>query len=170
MFALVIGQKADSIAAVKSSILKHLRLTLGSGRARCRRALSGLMAILLASLTVSNSAAAEAKSCMGLKLAAQGFTSPVALAPLDGASGRLLIVDQIGAIHVLTKEGKLMDRPFLDLRGRLAKRIRVSTSVVCWAWLCILGLRRTGGCLSLTARLCGRTARLNGTTRCTFPS
>jgi hypothetical protein len=45
----------------------------------------------------------------------------VALVPLDAASGRLLIVDQIGAIYVLTKEGKLMDWPFLDLRGRLGK-------------------------------------------------
>ena len=56
-----------------------------------------------------------------LKVVAEGFTSPLVLTPLDDDSGRLLIVDQIGSIHVLNKDGTLADTLFLDLRSRLTK-------------------------------------------------
>ena len=57
---------------------------------------------------------------IGLKAIAEGFTSPTLLVPLDN-EGRLLIGDQIGTLQVLGKDGKLQPKPFLDLRGRLAK-------------------------------------------------
>ena len=56
---------------------------------------------------------------VGLRLVADGLTSPVALvAPHDG-SGRLFIVDQVGVIRVLTADGNLLSEPFLDLRSRI---------------------------------------------------
>jgi glucose/arabinose dehydrogenase len=58
---------------------------------------------------------------IGLKLVAEGFTSPVALVPLEDGSGRLLIADQVGTVHVLGKDGKLSDVLFLDVRNRLCK-------------------------------------------------
>ena len=56
-----------------------------------------------------------------LKMVAEGFTSPTVLTSLADGSGRLLIADQVGTIHVLNKDGKLSDQLFLDLRGKLAR-------------------------------------------------
>jgi len=64
---------------------------------------------------------ADAKSGVGLKLVAEGFVSPSNLIPLDDGSGRLLIADQVGTIHVLSKDGKLSDRLFFDIRDRMVK-------------------------------------------------
>ena len=66
------------------------------------------------------SPAAEGSS-FDLKLVAEGFVSPTVLAPLPGSDGAMLVADQVGTIQVLSKEGKLGARPFLDLRSRLAK-------------------------------------------------
>jgi glucose/arabinose dehydrogenase len=65
--------------------------------------------------------AADANGGIGLKLVAEGFTSPLNLIPLDDSSGRLLIADQVGTIHVLNKDGTLSEKLFLDLRGRMDK-------------------------------------------------
>jgi hypothetical protein len=62
--------------------------------------------------------AAQAAS---LKVVAEGFTSPTVLTSLADASGRLLIADQVGTVHVLNKDGKLSDQLFIDLRSRLTK-------------------------------------------------
>lgn len=58
---------------------------------------------------------------VSLKTVADGFTSPTVLVPLMDGSGRLLIADQVGIIHVLNKDDKLSDQPFMDLRSKLAK-------------------------------------------------
>ncbi|MBI1744539.1 PQQ-dependent sugar dehydrogenase [Candidatus Acetothermia bacterium] len=58
---------------------------------------------------------------VGLKLVAEGFTAPTALAAPEDGTGRLFIVDQIGVIKVLTPDGKLSEDPFLDLRDRVVK-------------------------------------------------
>ena len=58
---------------------------------------------------------------MGLKLVAEGFVSPLNLVSLPDGSGRHLIGDQVGTIHVLNKDGKLSEQLFLDLRPKLAK-------------------------------------------------
>ena len=65
-------------------------------------------------------------SCVGaqavsLRLVVEGFVSPTVLTPLADDSGRLLIADQVGTIHVLNKDGKLANQPFLDLRSKLTK-------------------------------------------------
>ena len=58
---------------------------------------------------------------VSLKPVAEGFTSPTVATSLADGSGRLLIADQVGTIHVLNKDGKLSDQLFLDLRGKMAK-------------------------------------------------
>lgn len=51
---------------------------------------------------------------------ATGFTAPVAMdAPNDG-TGRLFIVDQLGQIRIVAG-GKLLPKPFLDLKPKLDK-------------------------------------------------
>jgi len=57
---------------------------------------------------------------IGLDLIAEGLTSPVALMAAPDSSGRLFIVDQIGVVRVVTKDGKLQDDPFLDVRALIA--------------------------------------------------
>ena len=56
---------------------------------------------------------------VGVRLVADGFTSPVALVSPPDGSGRLFIVDQIGLIRVLLPNGALAPAPFLDLRSRI---------------------------------------------------
>lgn len=56
---------------------------------------------------------------VGLRLVAKGLTAPLTLVASPDLSGRRFIVDQIGVVRILTSEGKLLDRPFLDLRDRL---------------------------------------------------
>jgi glucose/arabinose dehydrogenase len=58
---------------------------------------------------------------IGLKMIADNFTSPTVLISLDDRSGRLLVADQVGTIHVLGKDGKAQEKLFLDLRERLTK-------------------------------------------------
>lgn len=62
-----------------------------------------------------------AAQAVSLKTVAEGFTSPTVVTSLADGSGRLLIADQVGTIHVLNKDGKLSDQLFLDLRGKIAK-------------------------------------------------
>lgn len=80
-----------------------------------------LASILLLTLTPRPAAAAEGRSGIGLKMIAEGFTSPTALIPLEDDSGRFLVADQIGIIHLLTREGAKAEQPFFDARSRLAK-------------------------------------------------
>jgi glucose/arabinose dehydrogenase len=56
---------------------------------------------------------------VGLRLVAEGFTSPVALVSTGDGSGRLFVVDQVGLIRVLGPDGTLEPEPFLDLRSRM---------------------------------------------------
>jgi len=67
--------------------------------------------------------AADGKSGVGLKLLAEGFASPTALVPLGDGSGRLLVADQIGIVHLLSKEGANSGQPFFDVKSRLTKLI-----------------------------------------------
>jgi glucose/arabinose dehydrogenase len=70
---------------------------------------------------VPASSAADAKGDVRLQLVAEGFTSPLNYVPLTDGSGRTLIADQVGTIHVLGKDGKLSTNLFLDLRSRMTK-------------------------------------------------
>jgi glucose/arabinose dehydrogenase len=59
-------------------------------------------------------------SRVGLELIAKGFTSPVALIPVNDGSHRLFVVDQTGLISILLN-GAQFEKPFLDLRERVVK-------------------------------------------------
>ena len=74
-----------------------------------------VMAVLLV-LVALRPAAAEtnAASNIGLKLLADGLGAPIALASIPDGSGRLLIAEQAGVIHVLDQSGKKSEQPFLD--------------------------------------------------------
>ena len=64
--------------------------------------------------------AQEADSpAVGLRLVADGFTSPVALVEAPDGTGRRFVVDQAGVIRILTAGGNLVPEPFLDLRSRI---------------------------------------------------
>src|SRR5215213_3270695 len=75
----------------------------------------------LASPRSQPSAKADNSDRIGLKLVADNLTSPIALVAAPDLSGRRFIVDQIGVIRILTSEGKLLDKPFLDLRDRMVQ-------------------------------------------------
>ena len=54
-----------------------------------------------------------------LEQLADGFVSPLNLVPLPDGSGRLLVGDQVGTVHVLDKDGRKSEELFLDLRPKL---------------------------------------------------
>jgi glucose/arabinose dehydrogenase len=56
---------------------------------------------------------------VGLRLVAEGLTSPVAVVPANDGSRRLFVVDQVGLIHILRSDGTLAPEPFLDVRDRM---------------------------------------------------
>ena len=78
-------------------------------------------AAVLAAAPLRASAQADPGDSIGLKVVAEGLTSPITLVPAPDLSGRRFIVDQIGQIRILTSEGKLLDQPFLDLRDQLVQ-------------------------------------------------
>ena len=62
---------------------------------------------------------------VGVRLVADGLTSPVTLVPVADGSGRRFVVDQAGTIRVLTAGGTLLPAPFLDLRARIVPPMRM---------------------------------------------
>lgn len=54
-----------------------------------------------------------------VRLVAEGFTAPLGLIPVEDGTGRLFVVDQVGTISILTRDGKVLAEPFLDLRERM---------------------------------------------------
>lgn len=76
-------------------------------------ALSAIASILFAAQPSAGPATAS------LQLVAEGLTSPVAFASLP--DGRALIVDQIGLVRLLGKDGKLAAVPVLDLTNKLSR-------------------------------------------------
>src|SRR5688572_21597795 len=96
--------------------LKH------SSRARL---LTSLLAVLLGLnlfQLVQQAMAAEtnAGSNIGLKLIAEELNAPTVLVSIPDGSGRLLVADQSGVIHLIDRDGKKPEQPFLDLRGKMA--------------------------------------------------
>ena len=56
---------------------------------------------------------------INLKLVAEGFTSPLQLVSSPDATGRIFVLDQAGAIWVLSADGAKLPDPFLDLRSKI---------------------------------------------------
>jgi hypothetical protein len=95
--------------------LKH------SSRARL---LTSLLATLLGLnffqlVHLAMAAATNAGSNISLKLIAEGLNAPTVLASIPDGSGRLLVADQPGVIHLLDRDGKKSEQPFLDLRSKI---------------------------------------------------
>src|SRR5918996_1573584 len=83
-----------------------------------------MLIVVSATVAIGGSAAPvraqEADSpSVGLRLVADGFTSPVALVEAQDGSGRLFVVDQAGVIRIISAAGNLLPQPFLDLRSRI---------------------------------------------------
>ena len=64
---------------------------------------------------------AGAATTLKLRLMAEGFVSPTALAVLDGPAGILAVTDQSGVARVVEKDGSMRDDPLLDLNDRMVK-------------------------------------------------
>src|SRR5918999_5492772 len=56
---------------------------------------------------------------IGLELVAEGFTAQVRVVAAPDGSGRLFVVDQVGQIWVIARDGTLLQEPFLDIADRL---------------------------------------------------
>jgi glucose/arabinose dehydrogenase len=78
------------------------------------------IALFAATLLAAGAASAQAQGpAVGVRLVADGLTSPITLVPVADGSGRRFIVDQAGTIRLLTADGRLLPTPFLDLRSRI---------------------------------------------------
>jgi hypothetical protein len=93
----------------------------------CRLASLASLYVLTLALVVIPGGPAEAQDrtpaagppSVGLRLVAEGLTSPVAVVPANDGSRRLFVVDQVGLIHILRSDGTLAPEPFLDVRDRM---------------------------------------------------
>jgi glucose/arabinose dehydrogenase len=61
----------------------------------------------------------SAPSNIGLKLVTEGISAPIGLVSIPDGSGRMLVADQRGIIHLIEKDEKKSERPFLDLREKI---------------------------------------------------
>lgn len=84
-----------------------------------RNALLSLPAV--GALTVSLMVSGTADAAPVLKPFAEGFTAPTAFVELPDGSGRMLLADQVGTIHVVDKDGKVRGDLFLDVTSKLIK-------------------------------------------------
>jgi glucose/arabinose dehydrogenase len=78
--------------------------------------------LLLMAFAVGRAAAvAETNSAsnIGLKMITEGLRAPMALAAIPDGSGRLLLAEQSGVIHLLDQNGKRSEQLFLDLRAKM---------------------------------------------------
>lgn len=58
-------------------------------------------------------------STVSLELVTSGLVSPVAMVEVPDGSGRFLIADRVGTVHVLGADGQLGAEPFLDISAAL---------------------------------------------------
>src|SRR5918999_670519 len=81
--------------------------------------------LIVAFLAGSSLGSAKAQSPLGdprdigVRLIADGLTSPIGIVPAPDGSGRLFVIDQVGLIRVVAADGTLISEPFLDLRSKI---------------------------------------------------
>jgi glucose/arabinose dehydrogenase len=56
---------------------------------------------------------------IGLRLLADGLAAPMMLTGSPDTRGRLFVVDQVGLVRIVTRDGVLLEKPFLDLGDRM---------------------------------------------------
>jgi glucose/arabinose dehydrogenase len=82
---------------------------------------SCILVLIMAFAAARAGAGAETNiaSNIGLKIITEGFGAPMALAAIPDGSGRLLLAEQSGVIHLLGQNGKRSEQLFLDLRAKM---------------------------------------------------
>ena len=70
-------------------------------------------------INVGNNMTNQSSPVVGLKLVATGFAAPMEF--VSSRDGRMFIVDQIGVIKVITTDGTLQEKPFLNISDRIVK-------------------------------------------------
>ena len=86
------------------------------------RAAGGLaIALILSGLFASTAPAQTNTSNISLKLLAEGLGAPETLVSIPDGSGRLLVAEQAGVIHIFDRDGKKSEKPFLDLRPNIVE-------------------------------------------------
>src|SRR5688572_17384634 len=95
--------------------------TLLISPARLRPIATALFASMLArtSFHPTSVAGAETYTAFGLKLIGEAIGAPSALAAIPDGSGRLLVSEQAGIIHLVDHDRKKPAQPFLDLRKKI---------------------------------------------------
>lgn len=64
-------------------------------------------------------AGTNAAPAIALQLITEGIGAPMALAPIPDGTGRMLLAEQSGLIHLLDREGRRVEPTFLNLRSNL---------------------------------------------------
>jgi glucose/arabinose dehydrogenase len=83
------------------------------------RQFQALLAVVCFDVWHANASETNTSSNIGLKLVAEGLKAPIGLVSVPDGSGGLLIADQAGFVHLIDKEGKKSEQPFLDLHEKL---------------------------------------------------
>src|SRR3954469_17934137 len=78
-----------------------------------------LALVSLSSFQRTNAGETNSGSKIGLQLLAEGLNAPTVLVSIPDSSGRLLVADQSGFIHLINRDGKRSEQPFLDLREKI---------------------------------------------------
>lgn len=105
---LAVGDRAVAVSCAAGRV-RRLRLAACLSSAGC---------LLLTGCLPAAPAPAPVK--VELRLVAEGFTAPVALAFPNDDSHRVFLVSQTGTIHVIDADGNTLAEPFLDVTDRLA--------------------------------------------------
>jgi hypothetical protein len=82
---------------------------------------SCILVLIMAFAAARAGAGAETNiaSNIGLKIITEGFGAPIALAAIPDGSGRLLLAEQSGVIHLIEQNGKRSEQLFLDLCAKM---------------------------------------------------
>jgi glucose/arabinose dehydrogenase len=78
-----------------------------------------VLIMALAAARAGSVAETNIASNIGLKIITEGLGAPMALAAIPDGSGRLLLAEQSGVIHLLDQNGKRSEQLFLDLRAKM---------------------------------------------------
>lgn len=57
---------------------------------------------------------------LGLRVVATGLAAPLLVANAGDGSGRLFVVEQEGRVRIVSRDGHLLERPFLDISDRIS--------------------------------------------------
>jgi glucose/arabinose dehydrogenase len=81
------------------------------------------LALALAAVLIATPLAAQHHGGPSIRLqrVADGLVAPIQLTAPEDGTGRRFVVDQIGVVRILTRQGRLLPEPFLDVREQIVK-------------------------------------------------